>query len=207
MRVELQKHGYYKAELGSSARLRRQSNSVTDAVVTLRVNSGPQYRLGTIGFSETTVFPFAQLLSAFPLQPGDIFDTEKIRRGLEELRRLYGSKGYINFTPVPDTTIDEAKREISLNIDIVHGRQYRVSQIRILGLDPVITEKLLQNLKLKPGDVYDGRAMESFFQENKSLLPVDANPGEDSWIERNDQEATVAILMNFVGCPTPSAEP
>jgi outer membrane protein insertion porin family len=200
-RDELQQHGYFKAKLKSAAHLSRRSNSVAEADVQLYVNPGPQYRLGTVSFSKATAFPYAQLRAAFPMASGEVFDTDNVRKGLEGLRMLYGNKGYINFTPVPDTTIDEATRVVSLSIDIDEGKQYRISQIRILGLDPIITKKLLQNLKLKPGDVYDDRLIEPFFQENKSLLPDDADLGADAQVERNDQDATLGITLDFRGCP------
>jgi outer membrane protein insertion porin family len=41
----------------------------------------------------------------FPIKDGDIISREKIGKGLENLRKVYGQFGYINFTSVPDTSL------------------------------------------------------------------------------------------------------
>jgi hypothetical protein len=55
-----------------------------------QVPSGPQL-----------FFSGDELPGQFPVADGDIFDVDKIRKGLEDLRRLYVSQGFMNFTPVP----------------------------------------------------------------------------------------------------------
>ena len=42
-----------------------------------------------------------RLRALFKFKDGDIFDTEAMRKGLDNLRKAYAALGYINFTPVP----------------------------------------------------------------------------------------------------------
>ena len=35
------------------------------------------------------------------MSEGDVFSTAKLRKGLENLRKLYGEFGYIDFVPEP----------------------------------------------------------------------------------------------------------
>jgi outer membrane protein assembly factor BamA len=38
----------------------------------------------------------------FGMTTGDIFSTDKLRKGIENMRKLYGKFGYIDFVPEPD---------------------------------------------------------------------------------------------------------
>ncbi len=46
----------------------------------------------------------------FPIKDGDVFDRDKIAKGLDNLRKAYGQLGYINYTSVPEPTFDEEKK-------------------------------------------------------------------------------------------------
>ena len=76
------------------------------------VEEGDRYRLKEITFSGNKAVSDTRALRAqFKIKDGDIFDTEAIRKGLDNLRKAYAALGYINFTPVPNTDADdETKR-------------------------------------------------------------------------------------------------
>ena len=40
----------------------------------------------------------------FGMQQGDVFSTAKLRKGFEELRKLYGKFGYIDFVAEPTSS-------------------------------------------------------------------------------------------------------
>ncbi len=44
------------------------------------------------------------LARVFPLKEGDIFDADKIRKSLDDFRKLYGDYGYIDFNADPRST-------------------------------------------------------------------------------------------------------
>jgi len=53
----------------------------------------------------------------------DISSREKITKGLDNLRKMYGELGYLHFVSVPDTRFDDAKKLIYLDIDVDEGKQ------------------------------------------------------------------------------------
>lgn len=75
------------------------------------------------------MFPAGELRPQFPIAAGEIFNTAKIRQGLDALRKTYASNGYVDFTPVPVTIVDDKDRTVSLQIDLQEGpRKLAVSQ-------------------------------------------------------------------------------
>ncbi|MCI0348603.1 MAG: outer membrane protein assembly factor BamA, partial [Acidobacteriales bacterium] len=102
--------------------------------LTLPIEEGERYRLGSITFKGNKAITDARLLRGlFPMKDGDIFNTAHVRKGLENLRKAYGEYGYINFTPVPDTKIDDDKKLINLDIDLDEGKQFSVRRIEFQG--------------------------------------------------------------------------
>lgn len=75
----------------------------------------------------------AALRSLFPINDGDIFSREKIASGLNSLRKAYGDLGYVNFTAVPNTKVEDEKRLISLDIDMDEGKRFFVTSINVLS--------------------------------------------------------------------------
>jgi outer membrane protein assembly factor BamA len=184
------------------------SNAAEQAVaVTFDVEEGPLYRWGGISFRNATRFPQEQLRALFRFQPGDIFNTDEVRVGLDALRKLYGSAGYINFTSVPDTQIDEANRRVSLIIDVDQGKQFRVGQLVIIGLDQGLAATLRHKWPLKPGDVYNASSVIEFFnaekeflKENASLFPRSSNLTDNTARQIDEQNGIITPILDFRPC-------
>ena len=149
--------------------------------------------------SGATVFPSDQLRDQFLLQHGEVFDAPKIRQGLESIAKLYGSKGYIDATPEPDTAIDEKNGIINLVIKVDEEKQYRVRMVETYGLDPE-TERLLKS-RLGPGQVFDSVTLWKFFDEHKAALPQDVLLNDAIQVRRDVGSASVDLIVDFRHCP------
>ena len=71
--------------------------------------------MGTIKFrsgdpEQGLVFKPDALARFFPLKSGDIFSTDKVRKALEDYKKLYGQYGYIEFVPTPITEVNEREK-------------------------------------------------------------------------------------------------
>lgn len=201
-RMKWQNYGYFKVKVTKvEASLLASSPTQQTAAVTIYVEDGPLFRLGEITFQHETVFSPEQLRPLFPFQAGDVFDVEKVRTGLDELRKLYGTQGYINFTAVPDTQIDEANHRVSLVIDEDEGKQFRVESTGIVGLDQSRADALMARWPFQSGDVYNSSLVEPFFKENASLLPAGADPENNLALDFSQRRGTVAVTLDFRPCP------
>jgi outer membrane protein assembly factor BamA len=194
-----QQHGYYLATADISTRLLGKKPEERRYAVIATVHAGKQYRLGEISFEHPRQFTAEELRSAFSIETGDIFNTELIRSGLGSLREEYESRGFIKFTAVPDTRIDEAHGRIDLAIDITEGAQFRISEIQVFGLNPELVEKL-QHASFKPGDIYRPSAVEDFFRDNEKALPQGALAADDVARTIDEQKNTVSLVFKFPPC-------
>jgi hypothetical protein len=106
------------------------------ANVTVKVEPGAQYRLGEIRFRKTTVFPAAQLRDVFSQRNGDLFSPTKFSRGLDDLRKLYGTRGYVNTVANPAPTYDESRHTIDLVVDVDEGQVFNFGKLYLEGVEP-----------------------------------------------------------------------
>jgi hypothetical protein len=143
-------------------------------------------------------FPTEELRKRVPLSDGELFSTRQIRDGLDALKQLYGSHGYINFVATPLTEVDDGNGMISLIMELDEGRQFRVRKIEVQGLD-LQTEGRLK-WQMKPGDIFNSYFVEAFFTDNKNILPSGASP-ENAELYKREKYGTVDVRFRFPTCP------
>ena len=153
--------------------------------ITIPIEEGDRYRLGTITFKNNKAIRSQQALrSMFPIKDGDVFSREKIAKGLENLRKAYGEYGYINFTGVPDTKFDDEKKLVNLEIDVDEGKQFYVRRIEFQGNTTTRDKVIRREIALEEGQIYNSRLWEfSMLRLNQlgyfdQLKPDDPNTTE-----------------------------
>jgi len=160
--------------------------------ITMPIEEGDKYRLGSITFKNNKAVSNTRALrSVFPIKDGDIFNRDKIAKGLEELRKQYGALGYINFTSVPDTQIDEDKKLVNLTIDVDEGKQFYVRRIEFQGNTTTRDKVIHREIALEEGQVYNSKLWElSLLRLNQlgyfeQLKPDDPNTTDRRLDEKN----------------------
>jgi outer membrane protein insertion porin family len=160
--------------------------------ITMPIDEGERYTLGGITFKNTKAVTNVKALRAlFPLKDGDIFSRQKIGKGLEQMRKAYGELGYINFTPVPDTTFDDEKKQGFLTIDVDEGKQFYVRRIEFSGNTTTRDKVIRRELALEEGGIYNSHLWElSLLRLNQlgyfdQLKPDDPNLTDRQLDEKN----------------------
>jgi len=198
LRGAWQNRGYFRVKATMEAHSLGGNSNEERFLVTAHVDEGLQYHLGELRFVGGTAFPETQLREIFPLPEGDLFRVEPIRRGMEELTKLYGSQGYIDFTATPETEVDDWLQRISLVMRLDEQRQFRVGSFTILGLDPSVQTRLRWNIR--PGEFFNYQAAADSFKWNKWLLPPYASL-DDLQARRNTRTGIVDLVLDFRPCP------
>ena len=93
---------------------------------------GP-FRLAGIEVRDAKVFPPERLIAEFPIKPGDPIDFNKVRMGLERIRRMYDEKGYVNFSYKPVQTMDHNAMTVSLLFELYEDRPYVINRLSFAG--------------------------------------------------------------------------
>ena len=159
---------------------------------------GEQYRLGTVSFKNSTLFREADtaLRPMFAMTEGDIFNVSEIRKGLENLRKLYGEFGYINFVASPDTEINEQNKLINMTFNLEEGKQFVVRRIEFSGNTTTRDKVIRRELMVEEGSLFNSRLWENSMLRLNQLDYFDKlEPGKDSNIQTNNNAGTVDIAV------------
>ena len=167
-----QDRGYFNVEVEVEETILPSGPGSQRLALHVQVVAGPQYRLGRMTFRNNRAVTNENTLRAlFPIKDGDIFSRAKIAKGLETLRKAYGSTGYINYTSFPKAEFDDANNLITLNLDFDEGKQFRVTSITVLGLDETAKGKFLRGFPIKQGQIYNQNIWEKAFVKYQPNLP------------------------------------
>ncbi len=161
------------------------------------IEEGERYRLGTITFSGNKAVTNTKALRAqFDLKQGQIFDATAFEKGLENLRKAYGTLGYINFVATPTPTFNEKTHVINWKIDIDEGKPFYVSRIEFRGNTVTRDFVIRRALLLQEGQVYNSKLWKLSLMRLNQLdyfdpLKVD----QDSETHEDAQNGTVDLLL------------
>ncbi len=137
IRQALRDVGYFKAVVDEPQfSFPREGRGRGSANVTVKVRPGAQYRLGEIRFQRATVFPPDQLRNVFSQRKGDLFNATKFSVGLDDLRKLYATRGYVNMVANPVVMSDESRRTIDLVLEVEEERPYDFGKLYLEGVEP-----------------------------------------------------------------------
>ncbi len=192
IREEYQWRGFYQA----SADVDIVHLGLDRYDIVAHVNEGPQYRLAEIQFRNAKAFPVSELRRLFPLQTGELFDTRKVREGIEALRRLYGTRGYINFTPIPEPTLNRDTGTVTLTIDTDEGPVFKLGPLVITGAEnrQPFTKRILAAWRPHIGQVYDSNFVEQFLDD--ALNGVEGTPPRID-LRQDNATAIVSVRLEF----------
>ena len=70
--------------------------------------------------------PESILANVFQMAVGDTFSTAKLRKGLEQIRKLYGEFGYIDMVPEPDINPVTGTDKVDFTLNVDEGKQFFV---------------------------------------------------------------------------------
>ncbi|MCH7760686.1 outer membrane protein assembly factor BamA [candidate division TA06 bacterium] len=121
-------------------------------VIVIKVEEGPQYRLGEISIEGNQLFSEEKLIEKMKLKEGEVYNREKMDESLMEFYNLYTEEGYIYVNVNPS---ESAKSDvIDVHYQIVEGNPARVRKIEIEGNRTTREKVIRREIELMPGEVF-----------------------------------------------------
>ncbi|MBI1790921.1 MAG: outer membrane protein assembly factor BamA [Acidobacteria bacterium] len=167
------------------------------ADLTVPVEEGRQYRLGKITFAGVKLFrtPETLMRPVFQMGEGDVFSTAKLRKGFEQLRKLYGEFGYIDAVTEPGFDFPGGDK-IDLTLTAEEGKQFFVRRIDFSGNTTTRDKVIRREVLLDEGDMFNTRLWDvSILRLNQLGYFEVLKENEAAEIKRNPQSNTVDITL------------
>ena len=163
--------------------------------VTIPIDEGDQYRLGKFNIHGNKLFKTQQLEPILGMKPGDVFDLSKMRKAIDNLTKLYGEFGYINFVATPDPEPNRAKHVINLTFDFDEGHQFTVHRIEFSGNTKTRDKVIRRELLVNEGEMFNTRWWDLSILRVNQLGFFQPIKKEDYTITQNAKNHTVDINL------------
>lgn len=169
----LKAQGYLTAKLVTVNRVYNPANASYSLMIYLY--EGEQTRLRDITFSGVVAFSTDEVKRVLSVREGEPLNLFAFTEGLEALKNLYRSRGYLDARISNEAETEQGRRVVEyshenrfadIRIEIAEGVLYRASDVAIEGLTRTRREVVERELSLKPGDVLEERKI----AENESRL-------------------------------------
>jgi outer membrane protein assembly factor BamA len=205
VRGDFQNRGYFEVQVDG---VELQPLDPTDpqhrVVVIASVNEGENFSTGDISFvnadpEKALEMPEPELRGQLSLAKGDPLNVDEIRKGIMQMSRLYGARGFIDATVEPNFSIDRKRHVIDITMRVSEGREYHVEKFSVRGLSATATT-LLES-KMQPGSKFDNHLLEELFKIGKTSSSTSASLLDVARINRNVETGTVDIEFDFSLCP------
>jgi outer membrane protein assembly factor BamA len=182
----------------------RQVNGV---VVTVKVEEGAPYTLGTVAFNGTNLSAadLKKVLAEF--KAGTPFNREVVQAGIAKMEARLRRGGFMHVKSNVERRIDDQAKRVDLTVRVEPGARYTFGTLRIEGLD-VISEPAVRKMwGLKPGDPFNSAYPDYFIQRVKEE-GVFENLGDasKSVLKTDDENHVVDVTLFFKGeAPKPKS--
>jgi len=182
IREVLLNKGYLNAQVGLPAV--ELSADKKWFIITYPIMEGEPFTVAEIGFRGNTVFEEPELREKLKIQPGEIFQRQKIRDEITRITDLYGSKGYAFADVTPSVNPNTEDRTATIILTIKEGEMMRIRQINIHGNDKTKDNVIRRELRVDEQDVIDTPSLKRSFQrlnnlnffETVEILPQQVEP-------------------------------
>jgi len=168
------------------------------ADVSVVVEEGRRYHLNKISYTGVKLFRTTDFLTrdVFKMEPGEVFSTAKLRKGIEEMQKLYGQFGYIDFVPEPNIEPIPNSDKIDLTLNVDEGKQFFVRRIDFSGNSTTRDKVIRRELLIDEGDIFSSRMWElSILRLNQLGYFETLKEKEAADIKRDTRTSTVDIAL------------
>jgi len=163
--------------------------------ITINIEENDQYRVGEVKVTGNKRFNELVIRAILGLVPGEIFNEERLRKSFDNLKKLYGSQGYINFTAVPLQDFDEAKKIVNLTINVDEDRQFFVNRIAFSGNTTTRDKVIRREIMVEEGQVFNSSVWDMSLQRLNQLGYFEEIKTEDAEVKPSTTEPQVDINL------------
>jgi outer membrane protein insertion porin family len=124
-------------------------------VITITADKGPVFHYGVVDFRGNTLFTDAEIEKMFTIHPDEKYSPDQIRKTVDNIKDLYGRKGYIDTNVQYETELAADQPVYNVHFDIEEGSSYKIGLIRVFGNEQTEVHVILRESLLTPGETFD----------------------------------------------------
>ncbi len=154
----LQNRGYADARVDIQV---KESPSQGKIILEINAERGEVYHFNKITFKGNTLFTDPEVEAMFLVHPNEVYSPEKLRITAQNIKDLYGRKGYIDCNVQYETQIVADEPLYNVFFHIEEGNEYKIGLVRIFGNVQTQNNVILRESLLVPGETFDSAKLKA----------------------------------------------
>lgn len=163
--------------------------------ITLKLEENDQYKIGDVKVTGNKEFNEAIVRLVIGLVPGQVMNEGNVKKGFENLKKLYGARGYVNFTAVPLYDFDEEKKLANVTINVDEDRQFTVNRIMFSGNTTTRDKVIRREILVDEGQIFNSQNWDFSLLRLNQLGYFEEIKTEDAEVKPSPSESTVDINL------------
>jgi TonB family protein len=157
-------------------------------------------KIGNINWVNNTVYSSAKLNGILGIRKGSEYSKENVEGRIQsDVSSLYLDNGYV-FSKIDITEVPKSDGTVDLTFTVYEGKQGKIGNIEIKGNKNVSTKDILNEIKIKPGDLFSkAKIIQSIKALNMmgKFNPEEINPSIiPEFNNQNGEFGTVNLIFN-----------
>jgi outer membrane protein insertion porin family len=128
--------------------------------IAIRVNEGPQFRVGKLDVTGDSVDPLPDMLKKVQLKTGDIFNYALVQQDNQALAGAQKNHGYAHATVSNESVPDVEKRVVDWTYHIQKGKKVYFGQILMQGGGSTRDKVIRRELTIAEGELYSEKGIQ-----------------------------------------------
>jgi outer membrane protein insertion porin family len=162
----LQNKGYADAKVNIRIKEAAKEGKI---IIEINAERGPVYHFGKITFHGNELYKDDEIERMFIARPNEVYSPEKLRQTAQNIKDLYGRKGYIEATVQYETKLVSDKPIYNVEFQIDEGQQYKIGLIHVLGNSQTQSNVILRESLLVPGETFDSAKLKATEQRLQNI--------------------------------------
>jgi hypothetical protein len=190
--------GYLKAAFAPpEARVVTQTPTEVQVDAIFPVTPGKIYSISGVAWKGNAALPVEQLQSLLHLPIGQAADAVRLAADLENVQKLYHTKGYMAAQIQAEPLLDDAASAVHYDLNVVEGDLFQMGELEIVGLDSQAKARLQNAWTLREGQPYNSDYPKEFLKNAFQLLPHGEQWAADIREAVNANDKTVDVTLRF----------
>ena len=128
--------------------------------IDIHITEGRRYSVGEVMIAGNDILSDKEIIKVMAeTTPSGVFSREKLAADVANIRTLYFDRGYIFARVNESTSLDPQSGQVGVKIDIQEGDLAYVERVRIEGNTRTKDVVVRRELKMLPGDRFDGEQL------------------------------------------------
>jgi len=125
--------------------------------IQIDIDEGKRYSVGSILITGNSIISTKEILKAMEeVKDGGVFSREKLSVDIASIRTFCFDRGYIFADVKESTSLDSLTGKVGVNIDVAEGGLAYIEKIKIQGNTRTRDIVIRRELRMNPGDRFDG---------------------------------------------------